>query len=80
MEIDSYELKANVTSFLMIVVFPFLTANGVADVTANALIGIISYFIVIAITLGGEMFISKFLTKENPNEVNCDCGSDSEIA
>ena len=80
MSIDSYELKANVTTFLTVVIFPFLTANGVADATANQLIGVLSYFIVLIITVYGERFISKIFTKENPNEVNCDCGSDSEIA
>jgi len=80
MEYDTYELKANVTTFLTVVIFPFLTANGVADATANALIGVLAYFIVLAITVYGERFISKIFTKQNPNEVTCDCGSDSETA
>ena len=80
MDIDTYELKANVTTFLTVVIFPFLTANGVADATANQLIGILAYFIVLAITVYGERFISKIFTKPNPNDEVCDCGSDSEEA
>lgn len=80
MEIDNYELKANITTFLTVVIFPFLTAKGVGDTTANALIGILSYFIVLAITVYGERFISNVFTKPNPKEVNCDSGEDNQGA
>ena len=61
-DVDMYSLKANLTTVLSIVFLPVLSSIGMDSLTANSLVGAVSYFVALGLLLYGEKYISKFLT------------------
>lgn len=63
-DVDMYSLKANLTTVLSIIFLPVLSSIGMDSLTANSLVGAVSYFVALGLLLYGEKYISKFMTKD----------------
>lgn len=77
MDIDYYTLKANVSTFLVTGILPILVTLGVAENTANIIITVLTYLIVLGVCLYSERYTSDFLTKAKSEEVD-EVGSESD--
>ncbi len=81
----SYDFKANLTTIISTYLIPILVGYGVSSETANAITGIIVALVIIGFGMLNERYISKHLTKDNP-ECSCEyeeveeIGQDSETA
>ena len=77
-----YDLKANVTTVLGFVLLPVLSSFGMDAVTGSAMVGIVSYFVVLLFMYLNERYLSKIFTKEGYSVVRdsdvCTCPTTEE--
>lgn len=64
-----YDTKANITTYLSVILVPILVGAGFTEATANIIIGIIALVLVGIVQVLNERWISKYFTKKNPDEV-----------
>lgn len=63
----SYETKAELTTYLTLILVPILAGVGFGESTANAIVGLLVLIIVGVLQILNEKWTSKILTQENPN-------------
>ncbi len=62
----SYDTKAQLTTYLSLILVPVLAGVGFAETTANAIVGLLVLLIVATLQVLNERWTSQTLTKENP--------------
>ena len=79
-----YDFKANLTTVLGFIILPVLSSSGMDAVTGSAMVGVVSYLVVLLFMYLNERYLSKIFTKPGYGVVKdsevCTCPINEEDA